>query len=1137
MSKFNPSHLKVFNFNASRISSLRRMRSVQSIFESFDSDIISIQEIDINGAITIFSSKYHVFVNPGDNSSDGIGIVTLVRKKFIVEDFVVGGQGRILGVRLGDLQFWNVYPKSGTNNKSVREKFLRETLLDHLSLWSGRTRFTLIGGDFNCTNRLIDSLNHQQVHYSPGLVYLMSELNLKDDFVRLHNNRVEFSRVSGGSSTRIDFIISNAADTCQVFEYKVLGGFDHKAVYAEYSISVGTARAEVPRERRFDHFVFSRELEKDVDFINGAKTLIDSVSSNRQGFADITEAWKTLKDCLKVWAKSRTRSIKTLRNAEKKVLVNQYHSIMEMFHKGEASQESVKEWRRRFEEFIQDDITRMIDDNKVRVIKNQHYDIQKDQKKFKFGDNGRIEKLSIEGKIYEGTEEIVAGVHKAMSEELASFGSLAENADVSEEEKHFLDYIEELTLSNEDLLELTKPIEAEEIETVFTTVDPDSSPGEDGITYRMLKSFWQFESFQSLYLDFVNFVKDNGSFGHVGNLGIMILKNKKGNSIGYQAKRKITKLNKDSNLGLGKVWVNRFMAVLSDRVIPETQFLCRTDTNIVDELRDLRNINLHLKGVNGREIDGSLISIDFKNAFRSLSWRWIWLVMKKFGIPVQFITWLKAMYDQLGISIVINGWKSDPISNDRGLLEGHSPSMQIYCMSSGPLLRALDRKLSGIRTWDGILHKNKSFADDLKLALRDPGEISCVDETIQRFEGVSGLILHRDVSRKKCNVLTFGSHRKFDGWPPWVNKVSKTKIIGAVFSNLDDIEHLNSMEVQRSALARIHGSLGLRGTLLQKAYFLNTFVFSKLTYLAQVFKINEGVIKIIMRESLRFIYRGEWERPVNSINYRPKELLGLGLVHLPSKCKSLIMRTMLREFQAKQIRLLNGDFTEYLYGHKAELINLIGMGDEIPSAKELYLHYLNDVLYKRGCLIPSRMEKKYEFVEWENVFRNYSEAKYLKPKQRELLFRFCHDLLHLGARNHFRGADKVCKREESEGIKCTTVETRIHFFKNCLSIIDMYCSITMILEAVMQKEINEESFFTMAFQCPDRDLNRVAVWFLVQVLDCTYNGGQVDPVYILESVIKEIDWLRQKCNKKFEEALLNLRIEITMQITSFKYDL
>ena len=1138
MIKFSPSSLKIFNFNASRISSLRRIRSVQSIFESFEPDIISIQEIDIKGSVDIFSNKYHVFVNIGDNSSDGIGIVTLVRKKFIVEDFVVGGQGRILGVRLGDLQFWNVYPKSGSNNKSIREKFLRETLFDHLSLWSGRTRFTLIGGDFNCTNRLVDSQNHQQVHYSPGLVYLMMQFQLSDDYVNLHNGCVEFSRVSGSSSTRIDYIISNAGKECEVFEYKALGGFDHKAVFAQYTISLGTARGEVPMERRYDQFVFSRELEKDADFVGGAKTLIDFVFLNRNSFVDITEAWKTLKECLKSWAKSRTRSIRILRNAEKKVLLNQYHTIMAMFHKGEASQESVREWRRRFEDFINSDITRMIEDNKMKVIKNQHYDIQKDQKKHKFGDNGRIEKISIEGTTYEGTEEIVGGVYKAMSEELTSFGCLGEDDDVTEEEKYFLEHVKELTLSNDEILALTKPIESEEIETVFSSVDPDSSPGEDGITYRILKSLWQFDSFRSLYLDFVNYVKSSGGFGSVKNLGIMILKNKKNNSIGYQSKRKLTKLNKDSNLGLGKVWVNRFMAVLSDKVIPETQFLCRLDNNIVDELRDLRNINMHLKGINGHELDGSIMSIDFQNAFRSLSWRWILLVMKQFGIPAQFITWLKAMYDRLSLALVINGWQSDPIKNLRGLLEGHSPSMQIYCMATGPLLRALGGKLSGIRTWDGILHKNKSFADDLKLLLKKPEEVTCVDETIKRFEGVSGLILHRDVTRKKCNVLTFGSHRNFDGWPQWVNKANKTKIIGAVFTSNEDIEHLNSMEVQRSCLARIHASLGLRGTLLQKAYFLNTYVFSKLTYLAQVFKINEGVLKTIMRESLRFLYRGEWERPVNIVNYRPKDLLGLGLVHLPSKCKSLIMRTMWREYKYKEIHLINGDFTEFLYGHKDELISLLEMGgDEIPSAKELYVHYLNDLIYRRSELIPSRMERKYAWVEWENCYRNVRESKHLKPYKREFLFRFCHDLLHVGARNHFRGSDKECRREESEGRKCTAVETRIHFFKNCIRISDMYYAVITILEDILQVQIDEETIFSMTLRCPDQELNRAAVWFLVQVFYRMYNGGQVEPVPILESIVKEIDWLQPVCNSKFGEALINMRMEIMMQIASFKLDL
>ena len=162
------------------------------------------------------------------------------------------------------------------------------------------------------------------------------------------------------------------------------------------------------------------------------------------------------------------------------------------------------------------------------------------------------------------------------------------------------------------------------------------------------------------------------------------------------------------------------------------------------------------------------------------------------------------------------------ILNRRGLMEGHSPSMQIYCLSSGPLLKAIDSKLSGIKTWDAKIHRTKSFADDLKICIQDPREVTGVDSTIQRFKAVSGLILHRDVRRKKCNVLSFGSHRGFTQWPLWVNKVTKTKIIGGIFSSDEDIEHLNSMELQRNTLSKIYGSMGLRGTLLQKVYFLTT---------------------------------------------------------------------------------------------------------------------------------------------------------------------------------------------------------------------------------------------------------------------------------------------------------------------------
>ena len=267
-------------------------------------------------------------------------------------------------------------------------------------------------------------------------------------------------------------------------------------------------------------------METDVKFLDGAKELINLVFKNKHSYSDITEAWKTLKDCLKRWAKCRTRSIRSLHNAERKVLMNQYHIVMTSFQDGEVSQEAVREWRRRFEEFLKRDLEKLADENKIRALKDHHFDIQKDQKRLKLAGESRIERLCIEGEFHEGTEEIVDGVHKAMIEELSSFGGPKDEAGVSEEERYFLDFVEELTLSDDEIYDLTKPIEGDEIEIIFDKVDPDSSPGEDGITYRMLKCFWQLESFQKLYLEFCNFVKDNGSFGHVKNQGIMILRNK-----------------------------------------------------------------------------------------------------------------------------------------------------------------------------------------------------------------------------------------------------------------------------------------------------------------------------------------------------------------------------------------------------------------------------------------------------------------------------------------------------------------------------------------------------------------------------------------------------------------------------------
>ena len=50
-----------------------------------------------------------------------MGIATLVKKGYKILDSIIGLNGRIIGIRFGNMQIWNVYPKSGTGFKNERE--------------------------------------------------------------------------------------------------------------------------------------------------------------------------------------------------------------------------------------------------------------------------------------------------------------------------------------------------------------------------------------------------------------------------------------------------------------------------------------------------------------------------------------------------------------------------------------------------------------------------------------------------------------------------------------------------------------------------------------------------------------------------------------------------------------------------------------------------------------------------------------------------------------------------------------------------------------------------------------------------------------------------------------------------------
>ena len=166
--------------------------------------------------------------------------------------------------------------------------------------------------------------------------------------------------------------------------------------------------------------------------------------------------------------------------------------------------------------------------------------------------------------------------------------------------------------------------------------------------------FWEWPAYKDLYLKYLNFTRLDKSSGILENFGVMTVKNKKVQSNLYEKKRKLTKLNKDTNLGNGKVWTNRLKKFVLPKILPKNQFNCQGNVNIVDEICEIRSVNGYLLGEEiWGQIDGTILSIDFKDAFRSVSLRWFNLVMQRLAVPQEFIDWFWAMYSDLYIVIVI----------------------------------------------------------------------------------------------------------------------------------------------------------------------------------------------------------------------------------------------------------------------------------------------------------------------------------------------------------------------------------------------------------------------------------------------------------------------------------------------------
>ena len=107
--------------------------------------------------------------------------------------------------------------------------------------------------------------------------------------------------------------------------------------------------------------------------------------------------------------------------------------------------------------------------------------------------------------------------------------------------------------------------------------------------------------------------------------------------------------------------------------------------------------------------------IDFEKAFDSVSREVLWLLLRRYGIPVKIVTITKALYEGFSAQVVHNGQKTEPLSIRTGVRQGCLLSPLLFLVTLDWVTLTAFARRRGIQWSLTTSLEVLGFADDLAL--------------------------------------------------------------------------------------------------------------------------------------------------------------------------------------------------------------------------------------------------------------------------------------------------------------------------------------------------------------------------------------------------------------------------------------
>ena len=220
-------------------------------------------------------------------------------------------------------------------------------------------------------------------------------------------------------------------------------------------------------------------------------------------------------------------------------------------------------------------------------------------------------------------------------------------------------------------------------------------------------------------------------------------------------------INVDAKI-ISKVIAVRVKNVLP-RIIHHNQTGYVKDRYIGETVRSILDI---MEFTDKENIPGILIFIDFKKAFDTLEWQYLFNCLKTFNFGPNLTAWVKTFYQNIQSCVINNGLASDYFTLERGVRQGDPLSPYLFLLAIETLAISIreNPEIDGIKIGKNEI-KLLQYADDTTAVLSNLNSAITLFQPLNLFKNVCGL----EVNSSKTEGMWIGSLKSNEEKPLGIN--------------------------------------------------------------------------------------------------------------------------------------------------------------------------------------------------------------------------------------------------------------------------------------------------------------------------------------------------------------------------------